>query len=579
MKIAKWLGGALFSLCCSVSAFAGDVPTESCNDGDAVDKRIVFVNGINVEDRYAARDSMHRMKAILCDTTDTGTYIVAPGSVNHRPVMKNFSFDLVYNPTGWSTLPNDTTESTLSQDVKELFMLKTHEENIQDDLNLLRQHGPYRGLLSDVDYQAAAHRVTIYAQNIAHNTTSLEQEPSVINGSETYCDPEAGGRCTTVNSLRPLVASDMTPTQNAISSLATEIAAGQVLLVAHSEGNLLAQLAYAKAIDTEVSRRDAVRIVNVANTAAMSMNDFVMSTDSDEALAALTNIAFPSWKRVTAKHPDYGVYQTDHDPYTLGNASGWSTCDLADKFLDHYLTCSYLSGDRTADVTDYRGVNFTPGASSLAARFEDLVYAAADSLDDAQAGWLTQFRDDFDSSTPTSNWTVAGFTTKLQVDGTMYYTDISAAVGQGIVRMSSYYTAPTTLRMKFRRKLTGGTGSYFLTRAYLNGSTGFVLYTSTPGNWGTWTSFGYTYLKDASTGGGVGYDPQWNYHIGDWVNYEYIITEGCADVYIWKTSDTNKRKLSFCSSGIHPTAMPRFTLASDDGLGEMLLDYVSIQTK
>lgn len=301
MNIKQRLWSGIVALCFTAVAHA-TTPTENCNPYAPVDKKVVFVNGVQVEDEAAAQASMHRMEEILCT------------SANHAAIKKNFSFDLVYNPIGWTTVPNDSKDGTLLQDVMEVFVLKAGEENYGNDMRSLQIKDAAPRSIDPYAYRDAAQRIYTMSQNLTSGITSLEQTPSVVTDFATVCN--VYGYCSVVTTgSRPLNENDMLPTKNTINTLANKIASGQVILVAHSEGNLIAHLAYAYAVDSDVNRKDNVRVVNIANTAQFSLNDFDLTHDSDTVITALRSMpSLKSWSRNTTRYPGWNTHDFDVDP-------------------------------------------------------------------------------------------------------------------------------------------------------------------------------------------------------------------------------------------------------------------------
>jgi hypothetical protein len=150
------------------------------------------------------------------------------------------------------------------------------------------------------------------------------------------------------------------------------------IVVAHSQGNLLAHLAYAALVaDIGDAASGRLRIVNVANTAEVSANDLVVTHESDVALRLLTQLpgAFAltsPWRETPSCQPP-ALCPFRLGPPSLGAASGYG--DTArHSFLDTYLS------DYTVAIADARGVPFTEGRTAFVDRLVDVVYAAAESL-------------------------------------------------------------------------------------------------------------------------------------------------------------------------------------------------------
>lgn len=351
------------------------------NGVHAVGQRVEYVNGIqNTRDDAIA--SLHKIECTLMDGAEilqknpaNTSCFNTVGSPNHRPVKRDFVVDYTWNPIGWWGTVDITDDL---QDWQELFTLKTVEERCIGLLLALKQ------AVSANDSVAVANTampLQNYASNLLYGENSSNNE-LVRDGD--------------VDAAR------MALTQGVISGLLDKMSAtDQTIIVAHSEGNLLAHLAYAKfAALLPVSAIKNVRIVNVGNTAQFSMHDLNLTNADDDALygavSGLKHLADRfDWIRTTPSCNDSDCDFAVDSP-TMKAPEG-------SDFYDHDFKEVYLS-DREVEVNEWRGVNYTPDKRRFRDRFEDLVYTAADSLDDAQQGWRTVKKEDFNTALPAADF-------------------------------------------------------------------------------------------------------------------------------------------------------------------------------
>lgn len=284
-----------------------------------------------------------------------------------------FSVDLVWNPVGWYAPPIESKSkwseleyklSQLPQDLMELFLQKTAEENFaQYFTRLLAPHNQ-----PTVIDSAAALEVVKFLDDMTPGGNSLE--------SNGQMDDEK-----------------MSATQRATRNLINYIKqVGSVVVVAHSQGNLLANLAWAKLVsEFGNNAKGMMRLVNVANTSQFSVSGLNFTHDKDAALFS-DAIAFslpdsslqrmPAaklWRRTTARCVDAFcdfllAPATFSAPTTNIPGQGF-----VDESLDHSIVETYLS-TATVPVLDAQGVIFTEGKEKFVDRFEDFMYAAAKSI-------------------------------------------------------------------------------------------------------------------------------------------------------------------------------------------------------
>lgn len=315
---------------------------------------VVYINGI-----YNFLEDMQKTENTIRTRLDT--------SPNHTDTAnKNFIVKHIFNPAGWYG------EKDLSQDKMELFLLKTAEEHFADYFKQIVSPFNAPKPIGQDEIKAAL-AVTAWLDNmmpgdhISVEKTSLEDDNKIT-------------------------ADDMQGTKTAAIRLADFVKVhGSVVIVAHSQGNLLANLAYAKLVSeygNDISKM--VRVVNVANTSEFSVNGLNFAHAGDGALFASANLTgslenMPSqgfnWTRTTPKCPNKGACDFTIAPPTFmaQNEIGQELLS-PDRLLDHSIYETYLSkaivevNEKTPPIT------FTPGKIGFIDRFEDFVYAAADSL-------------------------------------------------------------------------------------------------------------------------------------------------------------------------------------------------------
>lgn len=272
---------------------------------------------------------------------------------------KSFKIHTVWNPIGFYY---ERLELSPTSDVQELFLLKTAEEHYYQD---------FLDMSQSFDQQAAQ-RVRAYLEDMLPGDNYLESN---------------------LNPL-PLTDAKMADTQTAVYRLSAQIINLQpVIVVAHSEGNLLANLAYAYLVSfygDDVKKM--VRIINVANTSAFSVDNLNFTHEGDAALFSdATNSlsqdvsleTLPSkmlWGRKTPLCDDESNGFCDFriaDP-TFGEPD----YDLAELDADHSMQGTYLSWFAHAPLL---GDSVTFETPSFRQRFVDFVYAAANSFNSCGA--------------------------------------------------------------------------------------------------------------------------------------------------------------------------------------------------
>ncbi len=315
----------------------------------AADVNLVYINGIQNTLEMAA------------ETANTIAYSLKT-SANHYGRMKTFNVENVWNPIGWS---GNKDGWDLSQDKMELFLLKTAEEKYRSDFQKIIV--PFN--MSQTIDQDAATRVNAYLDDMTPWNNYLESEGKITDA-------------------------DMNETQRAAKSLVSSVERlGSAVVVAHSQGNLLANLAYARlAKNYGNDTTKMIRVVNVANVSEFSVNSLNFTHRGDAALfsgatesGCLDNSleTIPSrgnnWTRTTDKCAG------GTEKFTIAAATfDYPTTpipdqDFFDKCLNHSIVQTYLS-TAIVPVLDDQGITFTTSAERFVDRFEDFIYAAAESL-------------------------------------------------------------------------------------------------------------------------------------------------------------------------------------------------------
>jgi len=299
---------------------------------------LVYINGVQNTPEDA------------CQTKNEIRKVLQASVLHIGPLKREFALSIVWNPIGW----NGTADvSAPAQDLMELFLLKTAEENYRSDFHkILAPHNALRTF--DQAASAAATRIKKkFLDDMTPGSNSLETNGWISDA-------------------------EMAVTQRAARALAVRIKnLKHSVVVAHSQGNLLANLAYASVV-SELGDEVAtmVRVVNVANTSEFSVHNLNLTHSKDGALALLEILPFAQvWNRTTTECSDDSLCRFVVDAPTLAAPDNACALDL----FAHNVARTYLS-DCTVPVLDARGVDFTPGAERFVDRFEDLVYTAAASL-------------------------------------------------------------------------------------------------------------------------------------------------------------------------------------------------------
>lgn len=266
----------------------------------------------------------------------------------HQAAPRTFAVTLVYNPLGWGGGGNP---QAAQQDAQEVFLLKTAEEHhLRDLARLLLAHD---SLAPQMNVNAAV-RVLAYLDDMTPGDNSLEASGAVDDA-------------------------DMASAQAAARALSAQMAAQPgAIVVAHGEGNLLANLAWAeRAAQSGNAIAAQARVVNVGNAARLAINRLDLTHAGDRAVRAqLVGLPYPrgDWTGATRTTPDcsggYCAFQSADPTFGAGNGPA-----RAHGFRSFYLSEAPLP----KPLQDW-GVPYTPGAVAARDRLEDMVYAAAASM-------------------------------------------------------------------------------------------------------------------------------------------------------------------------------------------------------
>lgn len=298
---------------------------------------VVYINGIQSLHDDVIHIDVKKVRDILTD------------SVNHSP-KRPFIVEAVYNPIGWFGIK---TGSSFEEDVMELFLLKTAEEKYAPFFpSIAVPHNDPKPI-----FVPAAKAVKTFLDNMLPGGTILEDKEWIA-------------------------AADMNATQKAARDLAAKIGdLKRAIVVAHSQGNLLAHLAYASvASEHGDDTTRMMRVLNVANNARFSVNGLDFTRTEDRALLGLEILpSVLEWWRNTPSCTAPKLCNFSLADPTMIDASGAGD-PAGHEFVKTYLSDFTVSLSETGRTN---GVAFTPGATRFRDRFEDFVYAAAASLDAA----------------------------------------------------------------------------------------------------------------------------------------------------------------------------------------------------
>lgn len=295
---------------------------------------VIFVNGATntLED---ARRSMHKLREVL------------DASPNHTGTAKRrFEVSFIWNPMGFTGAPGAIRGRL--DDIEELFIFKTAEENFATYLpGLVCRHNDKPSL----NRLSAATVVQQSLEDLTPGNNDLERRGVITD-------------------------SDLELSKAVILSLVTSITEKRrAVVVAHSQGNLLANLAWFQLVANYGNgANNMMRLVNVGNPSLVSVHGLNFTHAGDIALSILRIIPEEfSLNRETARCN--GICSFDIDTQTLPAVSG-------SDFFNHGFSNTYL-GTATLparDLGEYDHGVVESAGSRMVDRFEDFVYAAAQSL-------------------------------------------------------------------------------------------------------------------------------------------------------------------------------------------------------
>lgn len=315
--------------------------------GQTLPTNIVYINGVQ-NTRVDAEATRRKIKELLRDSTNrTGT------------AKRSFDVTYVWNPEGFYESPVDIPNcGSPCQDIFETLVLKSSEEDYDSYFRkILAPHNA-----SSVINIEAAKEVKKYADSLVLGTNS-----ALSSGFIT--------------------ADRMAATKKAMDSLAELMRqATSSVVVAHSQGNILANLAWASAAaDLGQDIRKKVRVVNVANTSRFSLNNLNLTHDDDPVLANLKvapEVGTYNFTRNTPSCTGVCAFQLTPPTFKAPDTFSCISIILADlNFLCKHYINTYISTDDIPTVLIDQGVIFTASKTRFADRFEDFIYAAAVSLD------------------------------------------------------------------------------------------------------------------------------------------------------------------------------------------------------
>ncbi len=335
MKLYSWVTTTVLA-CFQTIAF-----------GQAGSSHVVYINGIQTT--YAKAEA----------TRSTISTLLNNSTNRSGAAKRSFNVEFVWNPEGWYQNATDTQGcGKPCQDIYELMVLKSSEEDFSASFErILAPHNA-----SSVIDVAAAAEVRKYADSLVLGTNS-----ALASGF--------------INADR------MSGTKAALDSLSGVMRqSARTIVVGHSQGNLIANLAWGT-IAAEIGQelRKKVRVVNVANTARFSVNGLDLTHDDDPALAALK--VSPGAYNFVRTTPDCAgaVCEFKLAGATFKAPSEFSCLSALlgnlNVLCKHYFVETYISSDDIPANLRDQGVTFTQNATKFKDRLEDLVYAAAQSLD------------------------------------------------------------------------------------------------------------------------------------------------------------------------------------------------------
>lgn len=312
---------------------------------------VIYINGIGNE-IMDVKDSKEKIEIILNE------------SRNHQSSKLDFLVRYVWNPVGYNGI-REFFNSELHDDYKELFLLKTSEEWFT---------APFQEIIPD-----------------GHPTSqeSIINAAGVINNY--YEDMTPGFNSLESNGI--INETDMASVKNSISELIEKIENNisnerPTIIVSHSQGNLLANLAYANLISRlGTSINKYIKFINVANISKFSINNLNLTHANDRTLIEFRNIPLVLNEAATRQNSTRNTPFCDGvcsfevmEPAFSGSSSAGHSFS-ATYLSDSDLPSTTITSSTTTGSPNFTGIDFTSDKTTFRDRFEDFVYTAANSFD------------------------------------------------------------------------------------------------------------------------------------------------------------------------------------------------------
>jgi hypothetical protein len=316
---------------------------------------VIYINGI-------------QNTRIDAQSTSDKIYDLMRSAPERAGLTKPTKYISVWNKIGYfgNTPSLLEKQNSLNEDLDELFVSKNNEENYALQFNkILLPHNNLDVYLDKTSAQFVVDRMQFELSSIRHPIDQLFEQ--------TKKQIDSGNR---------------------------------VIIVAHSQGNIIANFVWAKLIvQYENALKTKVRVVNVANTTRRSPNNLNFTHAGDAALFKRADVAacpeqsleyLPIRKSLPRKTPvcysgsDSSVCQFFLAPATFkASNSGSGSVDSGDVVgggidacLDHSIVATYMS-NADVNVEIDQGIEFS-SSKSFSKRMEDFIFQAIKSLNDSQ---------------------------------------------------------------------------------------------------------------------------------------------------------------------------------------------------
>lgn len=320
---------------------------------------VLYINGIN-NTRNDAKEAVGKIASVL------------DASANHsKDSRRVFKVEGIYNPTGFYGIEDDSLYGknlSFRQDKMELFLEKVAEERYSQ--SFLKIASSFLNGKWSPSKEAVAD-VVMYYNDMTPGDNYLEDE-HLVNDGDLFNTKK------TMKEVYDLI------TKN-----------GRTVIVAHSQGNLLANLIVANymAVNGVDDASDVVRVVNVANTSKFSVNGLNLTHSSDIALVPGLS-GLPSsggnWYRKTTLS-DKDILDKDISDFVVASptvvAKSPSDVYKVDR-AGHNLVKVYLSDMLVEDASsdDFKSGGIRESNLRFVDVFENLVYKAVDSFSSGVGG-------------------------------------------------------------------------------------------------------------------------------------------------------------------------------------------------